>query len=89
MGTPAAPFQHSASIILHGTPDSDTLVVDDNYFLGNKVLAVFGNLSLVGPAPTTSWCRLAAPAGVGATVVSVDTTVAWPVGGTVVITATE
>jgi hypothetical protein len=89
VGAPGAPFQHAASIVLHGDVGSEALVLDDNYFLGNKVLAVFGNLTLVGPAPSTAWCRLAAPAPAGATSITVNNVVAWPIGGKIVVTATE
>lgn len=89
MGSVAAPFQHAASIVLHGNVTSDTLVVDDNYFLGNKVLAVFGNVTLVGSVPSTTWTRLAATAQPGDASILIAGTVAWPVGATIVVTPTE
>jgi hypothetical protein len=89
VGSLGTPFQHAASIVLHGNVTSDTLVVDDNYFLGNKVFAVFGNVTLVGPVPATTWTRLAATAQPGDSSIVLAGAVAWPVGATIVVTPTE
>ena len=89
VGTEASPFPYPASITLYGNRTSPTLVVDNSYFLGNKVMAVFGNVSFVAATPAVLWSKLAATAVSGAdTLVLVDA-VDWPVGATVVVTPTE
>ena len=89
VGTTAAPFPYPATITLYGNASSPALVLDNSYFLGNKVMAVFGNVSVVGPVPTVTWSKLSAPASAGDTSITIADTVTWPVGATIVITPTE
>ena len=88
VGTPEAPFEHSAKILLEGDRLSDTLVVGEGVFLGNKVLAVFGELSLHGVHRATSWSRLALTATAGDSSITVATDVDWQAGDEIVFTQT-
>ena len=88
VGTPEAPFEHSAKILLEGDRLSDTLVVGEGVFLGNKVLAVFGELSLHGVHRATSWSRLALTAAAGDSSITVTTDVDWQAGDEIVFTQT-
>jgi hypothetical protein len=58
VGNASAPFLRNAEIVLHGNRNSPTLVVSNEHFLGNKVLAIFGNVSLHGRARQRTWTRL-------------------------------
>jgi hypothetical protein len=90
IGTAATPFPFHASVELHGDAGSPSLVLDDSYFLGNKVMAVFGSVSFVAPVPATTWTKLSATVAVGATSLTVvDSVLDWSVGATIVITPTE
>ena len=86
VGTPEEPFEHSAKILLEGDRLSDTLVVGEGVFLGNKVLAVFGELSLHGVHRATSWSRLALTAAAGDSSITVATDVDWQTGDEIVFT---
>ena len=83
-----SPFPYQATIQLFGVSNSTTLLVDNSYFLGNKVMAVFGNVSMVAPAPNVTWSKLASTVTPGNTTLSIIDTVSWPVGSTIVITPT-
>jgi hypothetical protein len=89
VGTAEAPFTHTAVIALNGVRTSPTVVVDNAYFLGNKVLAVFGRVSLAGLPRAVTWTRLAAAAPAGATNLTLAEPVDWGVGDEVAITPTE
>ncbi len=68
---------------------SPTTVVDNTYFLGNKVLAVFGRLSLAGQPRPVVWTRLATVAVAGSSFITVDQPVDWRAGDEIVLTPTE
>ena len=67
---------------------SPTIVVDNAYFLGNKVMAVFGNLSMVGVPRPVTWTKLAAPVSSGATSLTLAVPVDWRVGEEIAISPT-
>jgi hypothetical protein len=91
VGTPAAPFLNAAEIVLVGTRTSPTVVVDNQLFVGNKVLLALGRVSLVGAPRAVTWGRLAAPVAAGATSIRMATSVAgaWRAGDSIVVTPTE
>jgi hypothetical protein len=89
IGSPAIPYTHEAVIRLHGERISPTLIVHNSRFLGNKVMAVLGEVALHGVTPEVSWTRLAMTAEAGATQLDLLEPVDWQVGDRVVLTATE
>ncbi len=50
------------------------------YFLGNKVLAVFGRVGFYGQPVPVTWTRLGAPAVAGTTSITLAQPVTWGVG---------
>lgn len=84
IGTEEQPFQSQATIKLHGFYRSDQLPV-----YGSKVLAVReGTLDLHGiPTPVT-WTLLDSAANAGATTITLQQAVNWPVGSEIVIATT-
>ncbi len=50
------------------------------YFLGNKVLAVFGRVGFYGQPVPVTWTRLGAPAIAGTTSITLAQPVTWSVG---------
>ncbi|KAM8882915.1 PKHD1 like 1, tandem duplicate 1 [Synchiropus picturatus] len=84
VGTEEQPFQHQATITLHGALRAPELPI-----YGAKTLAVReGTLDLHGmPVPQT-WTRLAATAAAGATTITLEKKVTWKVGDKIVIATT-
>jgi hypothetical protein len=89
VGNATNPFTRSATIQLNGVRTSPTTVVDNSYFLGNKVLAVFGRVSLAGVPRAVTWTRLSATAPAGSTSITLDQPVDWRAGDEIVLTPTE
>jgi hypothetical protein len=91
VGTPDAPFQNGAEIVLYGIRTSTTVLVDNNLFLGNKVLVVLGKVTMHGAVRRTIWARLATTAFPGDTSITLTTSVsgAWFAGDRIVLTATD
>ena len=89
IGTVSQPFLGNATIQLHGVLSSPTVVVDNAYFLGNKLIAVFGNVSMVGKPRNTTWSRLASTASAGSSSITVSQLVDWSIGDEVVVSSTE
>lgn len=91
IGTPSDPFLNRAEVVLHGVRTSPVAVVDNNLFLGNKVLANLGTLSWVGRPLATTWTFLNATVLPGATRLVLARSVEgdWLVGQKVVITPTQ
>ena len=96
IGTADAPFAHKAEILLMGqrdTPEPDP--IDNNLFLGNKVLVVLGNASLYGQPRVPCWVKLAKTAEVGDKSVTLATSVggsaghAWAPGDQIIFAPTE
>ena len=88
VGTRDSPFQHQARITLHGSISSNTLVVSNDHYLGNKVIAVFGDMLLYGQPIAVDRAKLAAPAAPGDTHIVLDRAVAWEGGSTIVLAPT-
>ena len=65
---------------MHGTHDSESLLIDEFIDAGNKVLAVTGGLELFGQTPNTIWTRLTEEVDAGATSISVLSADGWKVG---------
>jgi hypothetical protein len=96
IGSKDKPFTNNAEIVLTGTRTSPSVVVDNNLFVGNKVLLSLGDVTFVGSSHVSSWTRLASTAAVGSNVLTLSTSVAtsagkagWTVGDKIVITPTE
>ena len=89
IGTPDEPFTEQAEVVVHGNRTSPTLVVTDQHYLGNKVIANFGNLSWVGVTPNVTSVRLASTATAGTSVLTLLDAVDWPIGHRIVVAATE
>lgn len=96
IGSKDKPFTNNAEIVLTGTRSSPSVVVDNNLFVGNKVLLSLGDVTLVGSSHVSSWTRLASTAAVGSNILSLSTSVAssggkagWTAGDKIVITPTE
>ena len=88
VGTAARPFEHLATINLHGYHGSDVVVASPKHFLGNKVMAVFGNVSMFGKGRDTQFVKLRRPALPGDTRVVLAEPVDWRKGDLVVIAPT-
>lgn len=69
---------------MYGNKFSPPLLVDNAHDIGPKALAVFGTLSLFGKT-SVSWTKLSQTAEVGATSITLKTTVDWSVGSQIVI----
>jgi hypothetical protein len=91
VGDPARPFAHRAAIVLTGLPTDPSLVAANslNFDLGNRVMAVFGSLVLVGTVPNVMHVQLNATANAGDTTVVLVSPVDWHVGDLIVFSATE
>ncbi|EDQ93048.1 uncharacterized protein MONBRDRAFT_22411 [Monosiga brevicollis MX1] len=88
VGSSGKPFEHEGVVRLHGQRTSDSLIIDDTHFLGNKVMAVLGTVSMYGQ-PRTAWVRLAATAMPGDLAFNVTSPVDWVSGDEIVISSTE
>ncbi len=89
IGNATNPYPYNATIRLTGTKDTPAAVVDNAYFLGNKVLAVFGQLSMYGLPRAVTWARLSATAKAGSTTLRLSQPVDWLPGEQIVISPTE
>ena len=92
IGTPEQPWPSDiiARIVLHGHRSlTKTLVVDESNDLGNKVLAVFGNLEMHGPVPAVAWTSLASTAAANSNELVLEEAVDWNVGDTVIVSSTD
>ncbi len=89
VGNATHPITTNATILLNGVRTSPTVVVDNAYFLGNKVISVFGDASMVGVTRPVTWTKLGVVARAGDTSITLDQAVDWAVGEEVVITGTE
>ena len=92
IGTEDTPWPSTilASIILSGTLLGTPLVnVDEHNDLGNKVLAVFGDLKMVGTQPNTAWLALKTTANPGDTALDLTSSVDWKIGDEIILTSTE
>lgn len=89
IGTEAVPYPAHAEVVLHGVRTSATLVATDQHFLGNKNLAIFGDLQAHGTPTIKSWTELKSTGKAGTNVIEVLETVDWTVGDTILITGSE
>lgn len=91
VGTPAAPYRGAANIVLHGTRTSDAVIVNNNVFASNKVLLVFGQVTLVGAPRNVTSTRLQSTAAAGDTTLRLTQSVdgAWAPGDVIAVSATE
>ncbi|XP_078698697.1 fibrocystin-L-like isoform X2 [Branchiostoma floridae x Branchiostoma belcheri] len=84
VGTEEAPFQHQATITLHGNLRSKELPI-----YGAKVLGVRqGTLDLHGSPVPVTWTRLAQTAAPGATTLVLEQPVTWKAGDSIAIATT-
>ncbi|XP_022097673.1 fibrocystin-L-like isoform X1 [Acanthaster planci] len=84
VGTEEEPFQHEATIMMHGHVRSTELPL-----FGAKTLAVRnGTLDLHGKPVPITWTRLAQTAGAGATRMVLEKSVTWKAGDQIVIAST-
>eukprot|EP00935_MAST-01C_sp_MAST-1C-sp1_P000124 g124.t1 len=86
VGREETPFQHQATITLHGKP----IVTPELPLFGAKTLAVRGgSVDLHGMAVTPSWTQLGATAQVGDAFVTLRESVTWTVGQRIVIASSN
>jgi len=88
VGNKTHPYVGTATITLTGTLVSPSLVLSNTISLGNKVLAVTGQLELVGQK-RTAWTKLSATARAGDRTITLVGAVSLAAGETVVVSATE
>ena len=88
IGTRESPFTHLATINLHGYHGSDVVVASPKHFLGNKVMAVFGNVSMHGKGRQTQFTKLAHAALPGDTRFVLAEPVDWKKGDKLVVAPT-
>eukprot|EP00638_Chattonella_subsalsa_P015791 CAMPEP_0117829880 /NCGR_PEP_ID=MMETSP0949-20121206/8130_1 /TAXON_ID=44440 /ORGANISM="Chattonella subsalsa, Strain CCMP2191" /LENGTH=3868 /DNA_ID=CAMNT_0005670717 /DNA_START=230 /DNA_END=11837 /DNA_ORIENTATION=- len=88
VGKPNRPFTSEFELVLHGVRTSPTLIIDNAHFLGNKVLAVLGEMTMVGMSTVTS-TRLSTTAEAGDEVIYVDDWNDWQDDQEIVLTSTE
>lgn len=89
VGTRDKPFQHNALILLNGNPASPTLVASEMHYVGNKVVAVFGNLTLHGKKRSTRFVKLLQTAFAGSRQLTLKERTDWKVGDEIVLTPTS
>lgn len=89
VGSPQVPYPDNFELVLRGVRTSPTLVATDQHFLGNKNVAVFGQMKLYGPAPSIVWTTLATTAIAGSTLITLSESVDWTIGQQIVIAPTE
>ncbi len=89
IGSTASPFSQSAEIVLTGNMRSSNVLVDGVSILGNKVLVVYGNVTMVGKSRSTNWIRLLSTANAGSSQLILSSNVSWSVGDAIVVGATE
>ena len=88
MGTPESPLE-KASIRIYGDRFDDAIFVGNHLFLGNKVIAVMGSMTVAGQ-PKTPWTRLNETATAGSRTLRLDETPqGWNIGDNLVLTSTE
>ena len=89
-GNATNPYKSRLTITLQGNLLSPTLIVVNRQFLGNKVMAVYGNLSMHGTPRAFVNTRLSATVLPGATTFTVIDPVDWQAGNdTIVVSSTE
>jgi hypothetical protein len=85
IGTQATPFPNKATITLTGTNTNENLMCT-GMDMGTKFLTAMNGGRIVMHAPVeTTWTRLAANAGQGATTITVDNATGWRAGDVIVI----
>jgi len=88
VGTPKQPFTSEFELKLYGERTSPTLIVDNGHFLGNKVLAVMGEMTMVG-VPKFQYTRLSVTAEAGDDTIYVKDFNDWQADMALAITPTE
>ena len=89
-GNATSPYMSKLTITLQGNVLSPTLIIVNRQFLGNKVMAVYGNLSLHGAPRAYVNTRLSATVMPGDTTLTVVDPVDWQAGNdTIVVSSTE
>ena len=89
VGSSAAPFAGAASITLLGDRDSEFIKLgSEGIEVGQKVLAVGGNLTMVGLPRTTARALLRAPVAAGDNALDVEGDVDWRAGDHLVVPPT-
>ena len=90
-GKDKSPFNGEAEIILQGGKQTSLpVIVGADRFIGSKVLAVMGELTMVGKPTVESWVRLAEPAQAGGTSALLRaTSLGWAVGDEIVFSPTS
>eukprot|EP00048_Salpingoeca_helianthica_P015090 m.224971 g.224971 ORF g.224971 m.224971 type:complete len:4030 (+) comp16594_c0_seq1:296-12385(+) len=89
VGLLAAPFTNRARISISGVRTSPTVIVSNDLFIGNKVIANFGRIDMVGRARAVPWTRLAVTANAGDRVLRLAQSCDWVAGDAIAITPTE
>jgi hypothetical protein len=93
IGTAEAPWPSDiiARVQMHGDRiTTKTLVADAENDLGNKVLAVFGDLEMhSSSAPSVAWTTLASTAVTGSKLLLLSESVDWNVGDRLIVASTD
>uniref|UniRef100_A0A7S3XP84 G8 domain-containing protein n=1 Tax=Heterosigma akashiwo TaxID=2829 RepID=A0A7S3XP84_HETAK len=89
VGTEKAPFESNFELVLHGGRTSPSLVVDNEHFLSNKVLAVLGQATMFGSPVMPSWTKLASTAFAGNKTIYLTDHTLWKPGDKITITPTD
>ena len=88
-GNTSNPFQSQLTLTLQGTHLSPTLIVTNTQPLGNKVMAVYGSVNLVGAPRAHVTTRLLTTVNPGDTSLTVTDPVDWAAGDRLVVSSTE
>uniref|UniRef100_A0A8C4XEU0 PKHD1 like 1 n=1 Tax=Erpetoichthys calabaricus TaxID=27687 RepID=A0A8C4XEU0_ERPCA len=89
VGQPDEPFQGELQIIFRGNMLTPDWLLPEGFYLGAKVLGVFGTLDLHGKPHSIYRTKLAMTADAGSTSISLADMVDWQVGDDILITTTS
>ena len=91
IGNATVPFAESAEIVLSGTATSPVVIIDDNLFLGNKMIVNVGVMTIAGQRVSVPWARLAATAAASTSTLVLDHAVEgiWGPGDRIVVGPTD
>ncbi|CAD5116834.1 DgyrCDS5681 [Dimorphilus gyrociliatus] len=88
-GWPNDPFQGNLNLQFRGSHETPKFPLqEDGPTAGNKVLAVFGGLDLIGKNRTVYWTTLKSPAAAGDSKLILSRAVDWVVGEEIVVAPT-
>ena len=89
IGERDTPFQHEATLSVHGNRSTSTMVVSDSVSLGAKSIANFGEISWHGRSPAVQHTKLAKSMRPGDDRLFTMEPVDWEIGDPIVVTGTD